>query len=59
MALLKSAGTSSATTIPIAESVMKVKEVDKRAVTATTAAEALRKDPLKNYGGDILASLTP
>ncbi|KAJ6542419.1 Mad3/BUB1 homology region 1-domain-containing protein [Mycena sp. CBHHK59/15] len=35
---------------PAPESVMKVKKVDKKDPTTTSEAEALRKDPLKNYG---------
>ena len=37
------------------EAVMKVKELDKGADANATAAEALRRDPLRNYG----VALTP
>lgn len=35
---------------PAPESVMKAKKVDPKSQIASTEAEALRKDPLKNYG---------
>lgn len=34
------------------DSVIKVKKADVKAPGPTTEAEALRKDPLKNYGPD-------
>lgn len=37
------------------EAVMKVKELDKGADARATAAEVLRRDPLRNYG----VALTP
>lgn len=36
--------------IPVPESVMKLKKADTRTPAPTSEAEALRKDPLKNYG---------
>lgn len=48
-------GPSVGTPAPAGEAVMKVKELDKGADARATAAEALRRDPLKNYG----VALTP
>lgn len=35
---------------PVSDPVIKVRKADVRAPVPTTEAEALRKDPLKNYG---------
>ncbi|KJA25498.1 hypothetical protein HYPSUDRAFT_37484 [Hypholoma sublateritium FD-334 SS-4] len=48
-------GTPAGTLAPAGEAVMKVKELDKGVDARATAAEALRRDPLKNYG----VALTP
>ncbi|CAA7267225.1 unnamed protein product [Cyclocybe aegerita] len=45
----ESAVSSPAAIVPIADSIMKIKKADKKAPEPTTEAEALRKDPLKNY----------
>ena len=42
---------SAAAILPIEDSIMKIKRADKKAAP-TTEAEALRKDPLKNYPQD-------
>ncbi|KAF8893167.1 Mad3/BUB1 homology region 1-domain-containing protein [Gymnopilus junonius] len=48
-----------ASVVPISDSIMKVKKADsKSAPGPTTEAEALRKDPLKNYPPEALAGLT-
>ncbi|KAF8962544.1 hypothetical protein BDZ97DRAFT_2021605 [Flammula alnicola] len=54
----ESAVASPAAVVPIADSIMKIKKADKRAPAPTTEAEALRKDPLKNYAPDSLGSLS-
>ena len=43
---------SPAAILPIEDSIMKIKKVDKKAAAPATEAEALRKDPLKNYPQD-------
>ena len=43
--------------VPIADSIMKIKKADKKAPVPTTEAEALRKDPLKNYSQGGLGEL--
>jgi len=40
---------SSPPTLQVIDSVMKVKKTDKQVQEPTSEAEALRKDPLKNY----------
>ncbi|KAF8182079.1 other/BUB protein kinase [Pholiota molesta] len=55
----ESAAASSATVAPISESIMKLRTVDKKISAPTTEAEALRKDPLKNYGDESVASTEP
>ncbi|KAF9477794.1 hypothetical protein BDN70DRAFT_880732 [Pholiota conissans] len=55
----ESAAGSSATPVPISDSIMKLKTVDKKVAAPTTEAEALRRDPLKNYGEESLATLEP
>ena len=41
--------TSKATAVPVGDSIIKVKMSGLQAPVPTTEAEALRKDPLKNY----------
>ena len=41
--------TSKATAVPVGDSIIKVKKSGLQAPVPTTEAEALRKDPLKNY----------
>lgn len=43
---------SPAAILPIEDSIMKIKKADKKSAAPTTEAEALRKDPLKNYPQD-------
>jgi hypothetical protein len=43
---------SPAAILPIEDSIMKIKKVDKKTTAPATEAEALRKDPLKNYPQD-------
>lgn len=43
---------SPAAILPIEDSIMKIKKADKQATAPATEAEALRKDPLKNYPQD-------
>ena len=43
---------SPAAILPIEDSIMKIKKADKKAAVPATEAEALRKDPLKNYPQD-------
>ena len=40
---------SPAAILPIEDSIMKIKKADKKSAVPATEAEALRKDPLKNY----------
>ncbi|KAF9567127.1 hypothetical protein CPC08DRAFT_703363 [Agrocybe pediades] len=47
-----------AAAVPIDESIMKIKKADRKAPGPTTEAEALRKDPLKNYALEDLDSLS-
>ncbi|KDR80241.1 hypothetical protein GALMADRAFT_223131 [Galerina marginata CBS 339.88] len=53
----ESAVSSPAALVPIADSVMKIKKADQRTPGPTTEAEALRKDPLKNYTQENLECL--
>jgi hypothetical protein len=43
---------SPAAILPIEDSIMKIKKADKKSAVPATEAEALRKDPLKNYPQD-------
>ena len=44
--------------VPISDSIMKLKKADSKGASGpTTEAEALRKDPLKNYSAEIVAAL--
>jgi len=45
----QSAASSPPATLQVTDSVMKVKKTDKKVQEPTSEAEALRKDPLKNY----------
>ena len=47
--LQSAASSSAATALQATDSVMKVKKTDKKVQEPTSEAEALRKDPLKNY----------
>ncbi|PPR01810.1 hypothetical protein CVT26_013169 [Gymnopilus dilepis] len=44
--------------VPLSDSIMKLKKADSKGASGpTTEAEALRKDPLKNYSAEIVAAL--
>ncbi|PPQ78607.1 hypothetical protein CVT25_010571 [Psilocybe cyanescens] len=53
----ESAAAAPAAVMPIADSIMKIKKGNLKAPAPTTEAEALRKDPLKNYDQGSLSSL--
>ncbi|KAH9478316.1 Mitotic spindle checkpoint component mad3 [Psilocybe cubensis] len=53
----ESAAAGPAAIVPIADSIMKIKKNDLKAPAPTTEAEALRKDPLKNYDLESLGKL--